>query len=505
MKAKLSPCLALLVLFLSAATVCAQSVSLRWDANSEADLAGYRIHYGLVRGSYTAVVDVGRVTTCTISNLTAGRTYYFAATAYSSAGLSSGYSSEVSYTVPLPNTSPGTPALTAGPTSGAVNTACSYTASAVDPDGDPLQYRFDWGDGSVSAWGQATQTHSWSAAGQFSVKAQAMDGRGAASAWSAARAVAISAPAPAPAAPPAPSTDPDKEAAGPPATGGGSGALPVEAPLLAAPVDEAVVDSAPELQTGPFRSAVGSARHVATRWQIFREEDELCVFDLQSASALTRLRVPRLVLEEDTPYFWRARFVASDGSASEWSDYGYFTTRATGLDLNANGIPDAQEVSVPTDLDMNGVDDRRQATIKVIASENPAGLIGVGIRKSPNAVAIEAVALEPAEPAAIRMGDQTAQPEYGLIHFRVAVARPGDATNVKIFFPEPVPRKAKWLKYDPVADAWSDFAPHARFTSNRRSVVLELQDGGVGDADGVENGVIVDPSALVVLEKSRRR
>jgi hypothetical protein len=76
-------------------------VTLAWDPNSEADLSGYRIHYGTSSGSYTSVRDVGNELTCTVTGLTAGETYYFAATAYNTSGLESDYSNEVVYTVPF--------------------------------------------------------------------------------------------------------------------------------------------------------------------------------------------------------------------------------------------------------------------------------------------------------------------------------------------------------------------------------------------------------------------
>jgi hypothetical protein len=69
--------------------------ALIWDANSEPDLAGYKLHYGLASGSYETVVDVGNQTQFTLTGLQASRTYYIAATAYNSAGMESGYSNEV--------------------------------------------------------------------------------------------------------------------------------------------------------------------------------------------------------------------------------------------------------------------------------------------------------------------------------------------------------------------------------------------------------------------------
>ena len=49
--------------------------------------------------TYTKVVDVGDQTTCTVANLDAGKTYYFAVIAYNTAGYTSNYSNEVSCVV----------------------------------------------------------------------------------------------------------------------------------------------------------------------------------------------------------------------------------------------------------------------------------------------------------------------------------------------------------------------------------------------------------------------
>ena len=69
--------------------------TLEWDPNSEPDLAGYKLHYGLASRSYDTTIDVGNRTTYTITDLSVGETYYIAATAYNTSGLESGYSNEV--------------------------------------------------------------------------------------------------------------------------------------------------------------------------------------------------------------------------------------------------------------------------------------------------------------------------------------------------------------------------------------------------------------------------
>jgi hypothetical protein len=78
----------------------AQSITLAWSPATNADLAGYNVYYGSASHTYTNITSVGNVTNATISGLVEGGTYYFAATALSTAGLESGYSAEVSYSVP---------------------------------------------------------------------------------------------------------------------------------------------------------------------------------------------------------------------------------------------------------------------------------------------------------------------------------------------------------------------------------------------------------------------
>ena len=84
----------LTVLILSwGALVHAQSVTLAWDA-SPCDAAGYRLYYGTNSGSYAYVTNAGLALTQSVVLPHWGR-WFFAATAYSSNGLESGFSEEV--------------------------------------------------------------------------------------------------------------------------------------------------------------------------------------------------------------------------------------------------------------------------------------------------------------------------------------------------------------------------------------------------------------------------
>jgi Divergent InlB B-repeat domain/Fibronectin type III domain len=74
-------------------------VTLAWDPNTEPDLAGYKLYYGTASGDYAHAIDVGNTTMYTVTNLTAGDTYYFAVTAHDASGYESEHSNEVSTTI----------------------------------------------------------------------------------------------------------------------------------------------------------------------------------------------------------------------------------------------------------------------------------------------------------------------------------------------------------------------------------------------------------------------
>ena len=77
----------------------ANSVSLVWDPNPEADLAGYKVYTGTSPGAYTQTFDVGHKTTHSVADLEEGETYYFVVTAYDIYGNESDYSTEISTTI----------------------------------------------------------------------------------------------------------------------------------------------------------------------------------------------------------------------------------------------------------------------------------------------------------------------------------------------------------------------------------------------------------------------
>ena len=97
--------LSFLILFIF--SLCNISISqsaeatFSWTPNSEPNLAGYKIYSGTSSGDYNIATDVGlpEITaenmSSTLTGLTEGVTYYFAATAYDTDGFESNFSQEV--------------------------------------------------------------------------------------------------------------------------------------------------------------------------------------------------------------------------------------------------------------------------------------------------------------------------------------------------------------------------------------------------------------------------
>lgn len=78
------------------------SATLSWSPNSDSDLAGYKIYFGTASENYTAPGSptvIGKVTSYTVTGLQRNTTYFFALSAYDSAGNESALSAEVSKSI----------------------------------------------------------------------------------------------------------------------------------------------------------------------------------------------------------------------------------------------------------------------------------------------------------------------------------------------------------------------------------------------------------------------
>ena len=83
------------------------SVTLRWPKNTETDLAGYKVYYGVSPSVYSVVVNVNLTSTPNnpqyiVTNLSNAVTYYFAVSAYDALNNEAPLSDEVAQSINLP-------------------------------------------------------------------------------------------------------------------------------------------------------------------------------------------------------------------------------------------------------------------------------------------------------------------------------------------------------------------------------------------------------------------
>ncbi len=130
--------------------------------------------------AYTALMPSGQTGSMSYMWNVSG-TYVVKAQAKDSGGFTSNWSSGLTVVVSSGNQPPNTPTVS-GPSSGKKGIMYTFTATTTDPDGDMIEYYFDWGDGTNSGWtamvssGTAVSAnHSWSTKGTFTVKVKARD------------------------------------------------------------------------------------------------------------------------------------------------------------------------------------------------------------------------------------------------------------------------------------------------------------------------------------------
>lgn len=263
--------------------------------------------------------------------------------------------------------------------------------------------------------------------------------------------------------------------------------------------DNVAIDQAltPTLETGYDVDAIVS-EHGQTCWQIARDQDfTRVVLNITSEVFKTQVTVPREILDADTTYYWRVRYIDLSETLWAWSSPQSFTTMAAlTTDNNNNGLLDSQEVPVGDflDLDNDTFDDLTQADMHCLAL--PFGMDYICFKDGDNVTAVETFAHMSADIIEDLNGRPSDLP-IGLLSFRLQVDTHGAEASITAYFSEPLPIDAVWYKYD-ILNGWDDYRNNIIISSDRKSLILKLIDGGYGDADGVANGIIVDPSGPAV-------
>jgi len=164
---------------ISVSTGSASTVTLQWDANTEPDLAGYKVYHSAESSPLEGAVplDVSNQTTATISGLDPAKSYRFAVSAYNTSGLESSFSNIVTLAEQLAPTV----AITLLADSAAVSGAVVISVDAADNVGVTRVEYYINGELKMTVTG-APYVYSWDslsvAPGPCTLMARAYDAAG---------------------------------------------------------------------------------------------------------------------------------------------------------------------------------------------------------------------------------------------------------------------------------------------------------------------------------------
>ncbi|MGA1844431.1 MAG: PKD domain-containing protein [bacterium] len=564
-----------LVLFCVPRNAYSVDISLAWDANTEPDLAGYRIFYkaGVNDYDYTTPAWEGTDTTCIITGLDDDLSYCFVARAFDTSGLESENSNEVCYS----STSNNPPVANAG-VDRSVNEGTVVTLDGTgssDPDGSIDEYQWTQIPASTVTLVNADTSQPSFTAPQVGVSGTSLtfrlevtDNGGLTDTDEVIITVADITPVNEPPVANAGidqrvcekdtvtldaggSYDPDGDivtylwvqTGGTPVlnfdgttmqvtfTAPNCGPIPEIFSFILTVTDDEGLQSSdacaievyrPLPNLAPYKPKVKKPKdkdldcmlmteistesytdpeedpHGETNWQISTEEDfSTLALDIDTSERLEDMTVPHLVLEEDTTYYTRVRFRDVYEATSEWSDPVSFTTQYTGSDADGNGIPDDKEVVYTTDINDDGIVDADQPeVIKCIQLSDLSTVIGV-CKVSDSITAIEAVDTIDLE-SIPDDGEAPADLSLGLFSYQLLVDEPGAMALIRVYFSEDISEATTFYKYDTI-NGWQEFTDNISFNEDGRSITIAIEDGGLGDSDGVANGIITDPGGLVVF------
>ncbi len=139
-----------------AASVMAGEATLSWQSNAESDLAGYKVYVGTASRVYSAPINVNKLTTYTVTGLNPA-TYYFAVTAYDTAGNESAFSAEATKTIAA--TTDTTPPSISGISAGNITTSGAVISWNTNESSDTqVQYGTTTSYGSTTALNSTLET-----------------------------------------------------------------------------------------------------------------------------------------------------------------------------------------------------------------------------------------------------------------------------------------------------------------------------------------------------------
>ncbi|MBW1799508.1 MAG: hypothetical protein JRJ85_02150, partial [Deltaproteobacteria bacterium] len=132
---------------------------------------------------------------------------------------------------------------------------------------------------------------------------------------------------------------------------------PEKPDLLSPAHNQTGVTLCPTLQAGAFADddTPSGDFHYKTAWHISKNAHfSSLISGVTSREFLTSLTMPASIMEPGQTYYWKVKYYDSGFKESPWSGTSIFTVTNTTPDLDADGIPDGQELPGGSSADVNG-------------------------------------------------------------------------------------------------------------------------------------------------------
>ncbi|MBM4197826.1 MAG: hypothetical protein FJ197_12210 [Gammaproteobacteria bacterium] len=258
-----------------------------------------------------------------------------------------------------------------------------------------------------------------------------------------------------------------------------------------APFDQA----APTLGVaGPYSDPDGD-EFAGSDWEIARDSAFNLVLLRRSLPDTNSVSLAPGIMDAGRRYFARTRHRDARGALSDWSAIATIDmAQVLAGDGDGDGVQDSSEAPGGSDSNKNGTPDAAEGICDLLTTGGD--LLGLqSTLGSLQCFGVIATGEAPDLPSSA-----LAMP-YGLVSFRVSGLRVDEAmpatVTLQVHVPDRLTATTSWYKLDPSTGRLFEFEPRVSFAGN--TALIEFEDGGPGDYDGVVNGTIIGPGGLVTV------
>lgn len=216
-----------------------------------------------------------------------------------------------------------------------------------------------------------------------------------------------------------------------------------------------------------------------THLQMFSEDNTKVFEKILNEGDISSFYIPKNLLLPEKNYQIKVRTVKLNNVITDWYIEIFRTLpQSFSQDTNNNGIPDEQEPSDISNWRENlKTIDFNENIIEIETPENSEILYFSG--EIPSGLSIFFKNL------------------FGMFTTKIRV-NPGEEIELKFTFPEPLHPFTRWYKYDP--NFMNLLIPYPNFVIQDNIIRVRVKDGGDGDLDEVENGIIFDPGGPIIIK-----